>query len=336
MKIVAGIYSEGSDQFAVKRIVPIVDALKVFFDDRVYGKEISEIHVGINLVEDTNTPITGTDVLRQGKAIKCPLVLNSRDLESRDFAECYTLVIKKLSERMKEVSGIPSLSDFKLNSLQDDLLWLGAHVPDNISKLAKAKESTSITGKENASRQPISIAENGFWDLIYHSKQLHPSNLSNQAQMILQTLKGMRSEDIIGFEMRLRQLLLAANHYNILAAQKIVEGDVSDDSFLYYRCALIMLGKEIFYACMDNPDDFTKELYSIEGGAEELLELADRAMKEKYGSDIQDVGLPREICSEFIDYDFGVNKMLGEDWKEADLPRRFPKLWAMRRTDRVG
>ena len=146
----------------------------------------------------------------------------------------------------------------------------------------------------------------------------------------------MRSEDIIGFEMRLRQLLLAANHYNILAAQKIVEGDVSDDSFLYYRCALIMLGKEIFYACMDNPDDFTKELYSIEGGAEELLELADRAMKEKYGSDIQDVGLPREICSEFIDYDFGVNKMLGEDWKEADLPRRFPKLWAMRRTDRVG
>lgn len=59
---------------------------------------------------------------------------------------------------------------------------------------------------------------------------------------------------------------------------------------------------------------------------EALLYVADNAFLSKFGEETEKI-LPRDYASEIIDYDGDDYPVEGDDWEEADLPGRYPKLW---------
>ena len=114
-----------------------------------------------------------------------------------------------------------------------------------------------------------------------------------------------------------------------MAAQKIIEGSVTDDSYLYFRCWLISQGKSVFEEVLRNPDS----LASIDTEAtiaefEPLLYVATQAYKNKTGKQQEDESFPRGVASaRGLNYDSATGTK-GDDWTEEQLPTLLPKLWA--------
>lgn len=163
-----------------------------------------------------------------------------------------------------------------------------------------------------------------FWKLIEHSNtqqidaDLHLENLIVQ-------LSELSNEDILDYEYRLREVLEECNKYSVLAAAKIIEGYVSDDSFLYFRCGLIAHGKDFFYKSLENIDHLVDVNMDILEIGEDYLYISDDAFIKKNGEDVVHP-LPRETASSYLDYNTNLS-IKGEDWKEEDLPKLYPKLW---------
>jgi len=59
-------------------------------------------------------------------------------------------------------------------------------------------------------------------------------------------VKYVIAEQIIEFEIIFRRLIIEVDEFKIMGAQKIIEGYVSDDSYLYFRCWLIGKGEKIY------------------------------------------------------------------------------------------
>lgn len=118
---------------------------------------------------------------------------------------------------------------------------------------------------------------------------------------------------------------MRAYHYNVMAVQKIIEGGVNDDSFLYFRCKLILYGRRTFEDSISNPNDIFERINSSASG-EPLLIVADTAFKMKVGDSTEKI-FPREYASKIIDYDFGEYEVQGKDWNEEDISKRYSKLW---------
>ena len=72
-----------------------------------------------------------------------------------------------------------------------------------------------------------------FWKLIESSKS---SNQQDFLDNLKKQLYALDNKEIILFEEILRELIIKADHYNVMAAEKIIEGWVSDDPYLYFRC----------------------------------------------------------------------------------------------------
>jgi len=150
-------------------------------------------------------------------------------------------------------------------------------------------------------------------------------NFYEQVEIITDRLSKREEKEIIGFECTLRELLMRAYHYNVMAVQKIVEGSVTDDTFLYFRCKLMLYGRITFENAIGNPN-FIFERIDSKFSGEPLLMVADTAFKMKFGEESGKV-LPRDYASEIIDYDFGEYDVQGKDWGEEDIPKRYSKLW---------
>jgi hypothetical protein len=127
-----------------------------------------------------------------------------------------------------------------------------------------------------------------FWNLIEKNRAKNGDDFD----AITNDLSGRDEQEIIDFECRLRELLFKSYHYDIMAIQKIVEGYVSDDSFLYFRCKLILYGRSIFENAINVADDLVKKIDAMAYG-EGLLYIADRAFISKFGEHT-DKTLPRD------------------------------------------
>lgn len=164
-----------------------------------------------------------------------------------------------------------------------------------------------------------------FWNLIEKNRAKYGDDFDGLIDAITDDVIGRSEQEIIDFECRLRELLLKSYHFDVMAIQKIIQGFVTDDSFLYFRCGLILYGRNVFENAISAADDFSKQVDSMLDG-ESLLYVADKAFMSKFGKET-DKTLPRDYAREIIDYDGGDDSVEGEDWNEEDLPRRYPKLW---------
>ncbi|KXX70871.1 DUF4240 domain-containing protein [Flammeovirga sp. SJP92] len=173
------------------------------------------------------------------------------------------------------------------------------------------------------------INTNKFWKLI--DKAVQASNGDNhlKERYLVHELEKLSLDEIKNFEFAFRKCIIEADEFKIMAAQKIIEGYVSDDSYLYFRCWLIGLGENVYAEILNNPDYLAnivdqKEILDWEG----LMYVATDAYSKKTGKE-EDETFPRDIAIDLgLDYDFGAPPTKGKDWTEDELPTMLPNLWA--------
>ena len=171
-----------------------------------------------------------------------------------------------------------------------------------------------------------------FWKIINYSFNKSQQNSSSQEKLIIEKLAAYSAEQIIDFEIILRQTINQADDFKVVAAEKIIEGWVTDDPYLYFRCWLIGQGENTFNETLKNPD-FLADIVDkqTETNFESLLYVATEAYKIKTGKKEEDESFPRDVAMERdpqLDYDMGAPPTKGTDWKTEDLPKLYPRLWA--------
>ncbi len=175
-----------------------------------------------------------------------------------------------------------------------------------------------------------SMDESKFWSMIEQASAKSRYNSDDTARILENKLSKMSKSDIFDFERIMRQKVIEADHFNVMVAQKIIDGYVSDDSYLYFRCWLISLGRKAFYGVIADTDYLAplvdkNTVPDFEG----LLYVATSAYSNITGKE-EDESFPRDtMIDEGLNYDDLSHQTKGEDWTEEDLPKRAPKLWGI-------
>ena len=168
-----------------------------------------------------------------------------------------------------------------------------------------------------------------FWKIIEYSIAKSDSDKLEQEKIIVEKLSTYNAEQIIEFEIIFRQFIIEADEFKIMGVQKIIEGYVSDDSFLYFRCWLIGKGEKIYTETLKNPEFLAENISKDEEtNFEGIMYVATSAYKITTGKKEEDENFPRDAAiKKGLDYDFGAPPTKGVDWKEEELPNTYPKLW---------
>jgi hypothetical protein len=322
--------------FDVTNNLKSLNLISAFLDKkfglRNYGTGLEIFVVGVNCTNpevlipprDFETGfILDKKYTKSKKLLEFSVKLNYREVISTTEDKLVNIVTEALLKSYSEIESL-NIKNFDIGKFYNDLknllqerTWLREPAEPSSPQLLK-KERTTFSATEK-------IPEDSFWGLIEKARADSHGNLYNQIKLITDQLSKKEEKEIIGFECTLRELIMRAYHYNVMAVQKIIEGSVTEDSFLYFRCKLILYGRMTFENASSNPNYIFERIDSTITG-EPLLTVADTAFKMKFGENTDKI-LPREYASGIIDYDFGEYEVQGKDWNEEDIPKRYSKLW---------
>lgn len=168
-----------------------------------------------------------------------------------------------------------------------------------------------------------------FWKIIDYAFINSGGSAKAEAQIITQKLSEYKPDEIVDFEIILCEELIKANDFKIMAIDRIIDGTLTDDTYLYFRCWLISLGRETYEQTFKNPDYLADVVEKgVEPDFESLLYVATEAFKIKTGKEIEDETFPRNVADKKgLNYDYGGPPTTGKEWKEDELPKLYPKLW---------
>jgi hypothetical protein len=173
-----------------------------------------------------------------------------------------------------------------------------------------------------------------FWKIMDYAFEKVKFNNKLKEQTILDQLIKLTPEQIQEFEIIFQQMNLKANTWNNMAAHTIIEGGSSDDTFFYFRCWLISLGKYHFDETLKNPDHLegidipiNKKYGYGEVIFEELIPMSDNAYQIVTKRDpMKDTTFPRAFAqNKGLFYDSNGDTK-GVEWTDKDLPKIAPKL----------
>ena len=189
-----------------------------------------------------------------------------------------------------------------------------------------------------------------FWEAIeksykYNKKDREAYDLDEHIEKLTTYLSKYSEEKLILFEKTLQEKLISlytapiAELFIILENEYEKEGDtydfdgfISDDGFLYFRCWLLLKGKEFY-------EDITKDIESFVSGkyhfdiaetwAEELLYVADLANAEARPDSDEDI-IRDTVYEKWpeLNYDFGEFAMDRAPKSGVELQKMYPKLVA--------
>ncbi|GGF03239.1 Protein of unknown function [Chishuiella changwenlii] len=103
--------------------------------------------------------------------------------------------------------------------------------------------------------EPISgmLEEDLFWQIIENSLQ-EASNLNEQRQSLALELERLTAEDIIGFQIRLENLLFSLHSPEIWCAACIMNDETDPKHFFYFKNWIVSQGRELFEKALSHPD----------------------------------------------------------------------------------
>ena len=187
-----------------------------------------------------------------------------------------------------------------------------------------------------------------FWDAIdqsNHNKDTHWSDydIDQHLQDLVQYLSQLDKQQLIIFEKTLQLKLSQLYSAEIAELSTILESEftekdgifnfdayLSDDGFIYFRCWLILKGKEFFDDIQEDIQNFVSRKYSFDIGdtwAEGLLYVADEAYSVHYEneeeSEIRDAVYLQHPEHH---YDFAAGKIERDLLNGVELQARYPKL----------
>lgn len=318
----------------LKSITRISEYLNQEFSKKDYGDGVRKIIVGINCVNpklfgSSRDFETGELIFKKySKAqrfLDFTVKLNYKEVQNATDTAVIDILEAALLKSYSDIENL-NIKDFNIGDFYSDLRdlmqersWLNQPYREKIFNYQQPqKHRTKFLQDE---KMPV----DAFWELIEKSRVESQNDFNRQIEVITDKLSKKGEQDIIGFECTLREMLMRANHYNVMAVQKIIEGSVHDDSFLYFRCKLILYGRITFENAINNPNYIFERIDPLVSG-EPLLTVADTAFKVKFGEHT-DKDLPRDYASKVIDYDLNNDPVKGNDWEERELIKRYSKLW---------
>lgn len=148
-----------------------------------------------------------------------------------------------------------------------------------------------------------------FWSAI---------NAADTPEQLHERLEQLPDEELLSFEQLHEDFMRAAYSWNLWGAAYVINGGCGDDTFEYFRAALISLGRDTFERALRDPDSLAD------------VDLADDEEWEDWMSPTMHVVHARTGKYGFVGSPVGPPPAApsGTEWSEEELPERFPRLTA--------
>ncbi len=318
-------------------ITAVADELEKYLAKKNYGSGIRMFIVGVICMEDPHDPlhpVRRPKYLEKDREFYCDIKLDFEAFFNADMKTSKMLLATAILNSVRAIQG-RRIADFDLPRFVQDLQsflaergWLLPGMDTDVDSGVLSGTTDSHPGN-GVSTPSTPLVECRFWSFIDKSRAMTAPDVDTQRQCehVSELLAAMSEEVIVGFELTLRSLIRKANHFKVMAACKICEGHVSDDSYLYFRAGLVSFGRDVYYAALEDPDVCAEALVLNTEG-EDVLYIADNAFIKKFGEDT-DKPLPRDLAIDYLNYDFDLDEPTGEDWTEEELPQKYPRLWEL-------
>jgi hypothetical protein len=167
--------------------------------------------------------------------------------------------------------------------------------------------------------------EDQYWALVDNSLK------HEQETFLVNELRKLSNEEIIGFRLRTDKLLYDTYNSEMWCAGYIMNGGCSDDGFEYFRCWVISRGRDTYYKSKDDPDYLIQE--SIEGAEyydyEGFWYVALTAFEKNSNKNLYDyVDYDKFVTCEgkYPQFEFNWQEENPESMK-AICPNLFDKFW---------
>lgn len=105
--------------------------------------------------------------------------------------------------------------------------------------------------------QELKMSKEEFWHLIDEMRAACGTDMAKEEQWIVERLKAMQPEQIIGFQCIFLSYHDAADKYGLWSAASVVAEGCSDDGFMDFRSWLIAQGEKNYYDVLKNPDQLS-------------------------------------------------------------------------------
>lgn len=311
----------------------ISDYLEIELADRTYGNGLFDVVFGIscggplsNQWQDFETgTIFRKKYTKSRKMLELTFHLNYQKVISTDNDNLGEIVKEGIMATYIEVEKL-NIKDFKIHAFYNDIKTL---LEDKgwIKNPEKYKKAPFEYQLEQYDNKPIpmehKMPEDAFWELINISLIESQGVVKSQVKSLINNLTLKSEKEMIGFELTFRELVSKSYHYNVMGLLKIINGIVTDDTLLYFQCKLILCGKKVFYGVVQNPNNISDKIDSIEYSGS-LLSVADMAFIKQFGEN-SNKELPSDIASAYIDYNIGNYPLLGMPWQDGGFAKRFAK-----------
>ncbi|TGE25142.1 DUF4240 domain-containing protein [Hymenobacter aquaticus] len=320
-----------------KYFSPTIKKIEAYFADKDYGQSLQEVFIGLSCMGIIEGLPYEKDIFQTGQVIRKKYTKSANRIELKikinfdDIINCTgdtsPSILSKVFKAACDVILNYKLVNFDATSFCSDIIaqlnksmiTSGKISPEQDSLTKRIEQSFVNTALSNVN----SLDETFFWKLISESRNEAGRNLTKQCDLIVSNLISQQEDVILGFEICMRDLLKRLNCHDVLTALKIIHGQISDDSFLYLRCNIILSGKTNFYQFIDNADNINIDVMQMQSG-EELLFVADNAFLLKYGDD-SDKTLPSDYGMASYDYNMEDGPS-GVPVPQEGLKNKFPKL----------
>lgn len=194
--------------------------------------------------------------------------------------------------------------------------------PHAITEEDVARWPSSASGTERKAkpwkvpkiRRPMT--EELFWTVIEKSRK-GVSDTEEQLDRLAMLLDQLDEDDLVAWERILQSKIAEAYRWDLWAVAFIAMDGCSDDGFVDFRAWLVAQGRAFFEATLAKPEHAARRIEpGDEAALEELTALAARAYESKTS---------RTDFDDRVDADHPAEPA-GDEWKEEDLPRLYPKL----------
>ena len=320
-----------AEQFAF--INRISDYLFVVFGDRDFGQGVRKAVFGLACggpLSDAwlNEPTGLVSQLKHTKSqrlIELTVSLGFDEVRTASHEELIEVVKRGVLSTRSEVTAL-NIKDFDVDRFYEDLEailndreWL-----KHPEKYKRPPFVFQLNQREDEIPEDMKMDQDTFWSLIQESLVDSQGSVEKQISSLIARLSMKGEENIIGFELTLRELIRRSYDYNVVGLLRVIEGSVTDDTLLYFRCRLILYGQDVFHTVLENPNDLTHQLDN-DYQAELLLSVANEAFIQKCGGKT-DKDLPADVGEEYVDYNTDDYQITGIPWREKDFAKRFARL----------
>jgi hypothetical protein len=162
------------------------------------------------------------------------------------------------------------------------------------------------------------MTQDEFWALIDRVCKNAPDEPDGKYETLKTGLSTLSLAELQSFARYFGECLIRAHTYELWGAAYIIGGGCGEDSFRDFRTTLIMQGRDFFEAALADPDSLADSDYSEDNEI-------DYPFYEGYGYVAQ--GLIEAKGGEMPVLDWP-RKPSGSTWREEDLQRLYPKLFA--------